>query len=123
MDFTGFSFNPIYTPANQSEDAAIINVFYWNNIIHDITYKYGFDEMSNNFQIRNYYSSGPNNDDLETRIQSGQSCNAFYVSGEGGTRGPITILSICDGKDASFDTTVIIHEYGHAIVELSLIHI
>ena len=117
LDFTGFSFNPVYTLENQSEDAALTNVFYWNNIVHDITYQYGFDELSNNFQIRNYFFSGPNNDDLESRVQSGQGCNAFYVSGEGGRGGPITILSICDGKDAAFDTTVIIHEYGHAIVD------
>lgn len=116
LDFTGFLFQPVYTIENQSEDAALTNVFYWNNVVHDITYHHGFDELSNNFQIRNYYSSGPNNDNLETRIQAARVCNAFYVSGDGGN-GPITILSICESTDAAFDATVIIHEYGHGIVE------
>lgn len=36
------------------EDAAITNLFYMNNAMHDIWYKYGFDEASGNFQERNY---------------------------------------------------------------------
>ena len=33
---------------------SVTNLFYWNNIVHDITYKYGFDEASGNFQVNNY---------------------------------------------------------------------
>ena len=32
-------------------DAAITNLFYMNNIIHDVWYQYGFDEASGNFQL------------------------------------------------------------------------
>ncbi|GAA4364287.1 hypothetical protein GCM10023185_33690 [Hymenobacter saemangeumensis] len=34
-------------------DAATTNLFYMNNIMHDIWYKYGFDEVSGNFQTTN----------------------------------------------------------------------
>jgi extracellular elastinolytic metalloproteinase len=30
--------------------AAVVNLFYWNNIAHDLFYQYGFDEKSGNFQ-------------------------------------------------------------------------
>lgn len=35
-------------------DAAITNLFYANNVMHDIFYHYGFDEQSGNFQENNY---------------------------------------------------------------------
>lgn len=35
-------------------DAAITNLFYWNNLMHDLWYHYGFDEESGNFQQNNY---------------------------------------------------------------------
>jgi len=117
LDFTGFPFQPNFTLESQSEDAALTNVFYWNNMVHDIMYQYGFDELSNNFQKRNYSVSGQSGDFLEARVQGKHGCNAFYVSGAGGVQRPIAILSICEDKDAAFDTTVIIHEYGHGIVE------
>jgi extracellular elastinolytic metalloproteinase len=34
--------------------ASITNLFYWNNILHDIHYQYGFDEKNGNFQQNNY---------------------------------------------------------------------
>ena len=34
--------------------AAVTNLFYWNNIIHDVQYQYGFDEAAGNFQVNNY---------------------------------------------------------------------
>ena len=34
--------------------ASITNLFYWNNILHDIHYQYGFDETNGNFQQNNY---------------------------------------------------------------------
>ena len=36
------------------EDASITNLFYMNNMMHDIWYHYGFDESSGNFQENNY---------------------------------------------------------------------
>ncbi len=35
-------------------DASVTNLFYWNNVIHDVMYQYGFDEPSGNFQFSNY---------------------------------------------------------------------
>lgn len=113
LDFTGFQFSPVFTTENQSEDAALTNVFYWNNIIHDITFHYGFDEFSGNFQKVNNYASGRSNSDFEARIQTGIGCNAFFATN--GDR-PIMILGHCEDKDASFDGVVIAHEYGHGIV-------
>ena len=32
----------------------VTNLFYWNNVMHDVTYSYGFTEAAGNFQVNNY---------------------------------------------------------------------
>src|SRR6185295_9410334 len=39
-------------------DASITNLFYWNNLMHDVWYQYGFDEPAGNFQSNNYGRGG-----------------------------------------------------------------
>ena len=43
---------------SQNEDAAIVNAFYWSNILHDVHYHYGFDEAAGNFQTTNFTGQG-----------------------------------------------------------------
>jgi hypothetical protein len=40
-------------PDNLSK-AATVNLFVWNNYMHDISYAYGFDETNGNFQNKDY---------------------------------------------------------------------
>lgn len=53
------------------EDAAITNLFYVNNRIHDITYQYGFDEAAGNFQTNNYGRGGTPGDEVRAEAQDG----------------------------------------------------
>jgi hypothetical protein len=55
--------------------AAVANLFYWNNIIHDVFYQYGFDEPAGNFQVNNYGKGGLGNDDVRAEAQDGFSLN------------------------------------------------
>jgi hypothetical protein len=48
--------------ANTYIDAASTNLFYMNNICHDIWYQYGFNEPNGNFQQTNYLSGGTGTD-------------------------------------------------------------
>jgi extracellular elastinolytic metalloproteinase len=74
-----FPFNQSAGPASY-RPAAVTNLFYWNNIIHDVFYRYGFDEMSGNFQVNNY-GRGPtvaplgNLDDVRAEAQDGSGTN------------------------------------------------
>ncbi len=43
-------------------DAAITNLFYMNNMMHDLTYLLGFDEVAGNFQDNNYGAPGNGGD-------------------------------------------------------------
>ncbi|NNK79900.1 MAG: metalloprotease, partial [Flavobacteriales bacterium] len=63
-------------PAFQSLDAATVNLFYMNNIMHDVWYQYGFDEASGNFQEENYTgAAGQENDYVQAESQDGSGLN------------------------------------------------
>ena len=67
-------FDPLLEPADYRE-AAVVNLFYYNNIMHDVTYQYGFDESSGNFQTNNYGNGGNGNDEVEADAQDGSGTN------------------------------------------------
>ncbi|HKL39493.1 MAG TPA: T9SS-dependent M36 family metallopeptidase, partial [Cryomorphaceae bacterium] len=66
--------------------ASITNLFYANNIIHDILYAYGFDEASGNFQENNYGNGGDSGDAVRAEAQDGEAFNNANMAtpGDGG---------------------------------------
>ncbi|RAU82151.1 T9SS-dependent M36 family metallopeptidase [Pontibacter arcticus] len=50
-------------------DAAITNLFYVSNVMHDVWYQYGFDELSGNFQTNNYDKGGLGGDYVQAEAQ------------------------------------------------------
>ncbi|MBL7808234.1 MAG: M36 family metallopeptidase [Saprospiraceae bacterium] len=56
-------------------DAAITNLFYMNNMIHDVFYRYGFDEEAGNFQANNYGHGGQGNDEVYAQAIDGSGTN------------------------------------------------
>jgi extracellular elastinolytic metalloproteinase len=56
-------------------DAAVTNLFYWCNVVHDLTYRYGFDEAAGNFQVNNYGRGGVGGDDVRCEAQDGSGTN------------------------------------------------
>ncbi len=70
LDFTGAV---VPLDLNQEpttyQDAAVVNLFYWNNVMHDLLYQYGFDEASGNFQENNYGKGGLDSDSVNADAQ------------------------------------------------------
>ncbi|MGY0390933.1 T9SS-dependent M36 family metallopeptidase [Bizionia sp. KMM 8389] len=65
------------------QDPSLTNLFYINNIMHDIWYQYGFDEVSGNFQSNNYGNGGEDDDYVRADGQDGNGQgtsinNAFF---------------------------------------------
>jgi hypothetical protein len=58
-----------------NQNAAITNLFYWNNMMHDVMAYKGFDEVSGNFQVKNYSNTGLGNDDVRAEAQDGGGTN------------------------------------------------
>ena len=78
LDFN-FPLNP-NQPAENNIDAAITNLFYMNNIMHDVWYQYGFDEASGNFQNNNYGNGGLDDDHVFAQAQDGGGMNNANMS-------------------------------------------
>ncbi|WP_313804858.1 T9SS-dependent M36 family metallopeptidase [Flavobacterium sp.] len=66
-----FAYPGTSVAANTYLPAAITNLFYMNNIMHDLWYQYGFDEANKNFQVANYGRGGLGNDAVQADAQDG----------------------------------------------------
>jgi hypothetical protein len=120
-----FDFNPDFTqepvirsPApNQQFNTT--NLFYWNNLMHDLSYIYGFTETAKNYQNDNMGRGGVGGDYVLAEAQDGSGTNnANFSSGVEGTRGRMQMFlwpSPTPDRDGDADNGVIAHEYTHGI--------
>jgi hypothetical protein len=55
--------------------AAVTNAFYWTNVVHDVLWRYGFNEPAGSFQTNNYGRGGLGNDAVLVEVQDGSGLN------------------------------------------------
>lgn len=68
--------------------AGITNLFYWNNMLHDVMMAHGFDEVSGNFQYKNATGLGIGTDFVRAESQDGSGRNnANFSTPADGTSG------------------------------------
>ncbi len=116
-------------------DAAVDNLFYWTNVVHDVTFRYGFDEEAGNFQAANYSGRGRGGDEVQAEAQDGSGVlNANFATPAEGVPGRMQMYMWVDAfdtlgltrdaivrgyshevRDGDLDAGVIAHEYGHGI--------
>ena len=83
--------------------ASTTNLFYMNNIMHDIFYQYGFDEASGNFQFLNYTGDGIGGDYVQADAQDGSgSNNATFSTPSDGSRPRMSMFLWSPSSIASF---------------------
>lgn len=56
-------------------DAALTNLFYLNNMMHDIFYKFGFNEAARNYQTSNFNNGGLQGDAVKAEAFDGSGTN------------------------------------------------
>lgn len=79
-----FPFDLTATP-QMNMNASLTNLFVWNNWMHDVTYYYGFDEASGNFQMNNYGNGGAEQDAVVAEgLDGGGFNNANFGTPEDG---------------------------------------
>lgn len=115
-------YTPDYTQAptiTANQRFATANLFYWNNLMHDLTYLYGFDEPSGNFQFNNQGRGGNGNDYVIADAQdAGGTNNANFSTPADGSlpRMQMYIFNYTTpNRDGDLDNGIITHEYGHGI--------
>jgi extracellular elastinolytic metalloproteinase len=113
-----FAINLAVAPAEYIP-AAVTNLFYWNNVIHDVQYQYGFTEAAGNFQVNNYGRGGLGNDDVRAEALDGGSINnANMLTPPDGQRPRMQMFvwtAAEPDRTSDLDNGIIVHEYGHGI--------
>lgn len=76
-----------------NRNAATTNLFYWNNLVHDVFFHFGFTEANRNFQRNNYTGEGQGNDEILAQSQDGGGTNnANFVTPPDGTGGQMQMF-------------------------------
>jgi len=95
------------TPAAQNLNSSLTNLFYWNNIIHDVFYQYGFDEVSGNFQENNYGKGGVSGDYvIADGLDGGGTNNANFSTPADGGNGRMQMYLWNNNGGQSVELTV-----------------
>ncbi len=100
-------------------NAAVTNLFYHLNFMHDYLYRLGFDEAAGNFQANNFGSGGLEGDRLLALVQHTGANNAYFGTPEDG-KAPYTGYLLFTAPpfrriDPAFDVDIIYHEYVHGL--------
>ncbi len=101
------------------KDAAVTQLFYYTNYIHDRLYELGFTESAGNFQTNNFGRGGLGNDRLQADAQDGSGTNNANFSTPADGSSPRMQMFLWTGptpaRDGDFDGEVVLHEYTHGL--------
>jgi hypothetical protein len=106
-------------------NAAAVQLFYWNNWMHDVLYGFGFTEAAGNFQTENFGRGGLEGDAVQADAQDGADLrdrrhqdNANMSTPPDGypARMQMYVFTGPDpDRDGSLDAEIILHEYTHGL--------
>ena len=94
-------------------EASATNLFYVVNYVHDVSYKYGFDEASGNFQVNNLNKGGKGSDSVIANSQDGGGMNnANFATPPDGSSGIMNMYLFDQAapmqRDGSFDNIIVV---------------
>ena len=105
------------TTVNQM--AAVTNLFYLNNRLHDRLYAYGFTESAGNFQTNNFGNGGVGGDPVSAEAQDGGAFNnANFATPPDGERPRMQMYlwnTTTPNRDGAVDSDIVYHEGGHGL--------
>jgi len=112
-------------PTNYSR-AAVVQLFYWNNWMHDRLYELGFTEAAGNFQTDTFGRGGIGNDAVQADAQdsavlaptTSNRNNANFSTPPDGMPGRMQMYVFngpSPNRDGDLDAQVVLHEYAHGL--------
>ncbi|KAJ2857178.1 hypothetical protein J3B02_001175 [Coemansia erecta] len=100
-------------------DASITQLFYTVNVMHDLSFAYGFTEAAGNFQDVNYSGQGSGGDYIVAFAQDGSGTdNANFATppdGQNGIMRMYTWTMTVPNRDGDLEQDIVAHEYTHGI--------
>ncbi|KAH9274454.1 extracellular metalloproteinase 1 [Batrachochytrium salamandrivorans] len=117
-------FNSIEAPDTDANlAAAAVNLFYISNVMHDISYQYGFTESAGNFQTNNFGKGGQGNDAVAVNVLNPSKSNdaTFFTppDGQPGVMNMYRFTSSTPNRNPGFDNGVVstsIHMVSPAVL-------
>jgi len=121
-----FPYNPKETDKADALDeakkyinATVTQLFYTSNMVHDLYYRYGFDEVSGNFQQYNFGRGGKENDGVIANAQDGSGYNnANFMTPPDGQNGRCRMYlwnTANPYRDGDLEAGIVIHELSHGL--------
>ncbi|TFK18964.1 metallo proteinase 10 [Coprinopsis marcescibilis] len=114
------AYDDTLAPTDRSNiEASKTNAFYILNVLHDVTYRYGFTERAFNFQQNNFDNGGRARDRVLVSVQdaSGKN-NANFATPPDGQSG-ICRMFTWDltpvERDGALQNDILIHEFAHGV--------
>ncbi|KAJ2715473.1 hypothetical protein H4R19_001188 [Coemansia spiralis] len=100
-------------------EAAVTQLFYTNNFMHDLFFNYGFDEAAGNFQDENFSGKGRGGDAVIANAQDGSGYNNANFATPPDGRHPKMRMYVWDitrpHRDGDLEQGIVVHEYTHGI--------
>jgi len=100
-------------------NATVTQLFYTSNMVHDLYYRYGFDEVSGNFQQYNFGRGGAENDAVIANAQDGSGYNnANFMTPPDGQNGRCRMYLwnlATPFRDGDLEAGIVIHELTHGL--------
>ncbi|KII84797.1 hypothetical protein PLICRDRAFT_45604 [Plicaturopsis crispa FD-325 SS-3] len=100
-------------------NATVTQLFYTSNLVHDLYYRYGFDEVSGNFQQYNFGRGGKENDAVIANAQDGSGYNnANFMTPPDGQNGRCRMYlwnTASPYRDGDLEAGIVIHELSHGL--------
>ena len=100
-------------------DAAVVQLFYTTNLVHDLYYRYGFHELSGNFQQYNFDKGGEESDAIIANAQDGSGYNnANFMTPPDGRNGRMRMYlwnTAVPFRDGDLEAGIVIHELSHGL--------
>lgn len=99
------------------DDQKVLNIFYYNCVMHDYFYLLGFDETNGNFQENNLSRGGRPRDRVDARSHSGAvNGTANMRTPADGSRPEMNMgLVTSTNRHTAFDSSVVYHEFMHGV--------
>ncbi|CAE6538095.1 unnamed protein product [Rhizoctonia solani] len=100
-------------------DLSVTQLFYTSNMVHDLYYRYGFNERAGSFQQDNLGRGGHGNDSIIPATQDGSGFNnAYFMAPPDGQHGRCHMFIwnyMIPYRDGSLDAGIVIHELSHGL--------
>jgi extracellular elastinolytic metalloproteinase len=106
-----------FDPPAESDEQKLLNLFFFDALLHDVFYALGFTEREGNFQRDNFGRGGAGNDRVDARVYPEPVWGTANMSTPAEGTSPVMKMGLVrsTGRHTAVDSSVVFHEYTHGV--------